>query len=324
MRPGRWRMRRRSRAPSAPASVARGVPRRQRRVPVLRRAGRPRDHRSDRHQRGGHPDPADRAARRSAAELRRESGDADMSKMKIALFALIGLLVAVGGGWLWGVVGAVGGGAAGAGRGTPRPARRGPRVAAVGARGPVRDQLREGEPRPRAGQAGDERGRGTAGRGRPNRRGGVRARGAGQRAARPSSWPAQRRPDRQRAGGRGAGRARPGRRDRREASRCPMQSRDELLRAIREQAQHPASSRELMQLLAVPREQRAAFRRQLKALVADGPARRGARQALRPGRQDGPRRRPAADAGRTASAFVAARARRATGASPTSSSPRRT
>ena len=49
----------------------------------------------------------------------------------------------------------------------------------------------------------------------------------------------------------------------------PDQSRDALLRAIREQAQHPASSRELMQLLAVPREQRPAFRRQLKGLVAE-------------------------------------------------------
>ena len=50
----------------------------------------------------------------------------------------------------------------------------------------------------------------------------------------------------------------------------PELSREQLLRAIRERAQHPASSRELMQLLDVPREQRAGFRRQLKALVADG------------------------------------------------------
>ena len=47
-------------------------------------------------------------------------------------------------------------------------------------------------------------------------------------------------------------------------------SREELLRAIRERAQHPASSRELMELLGVPREQRPSFRRQLKALVAEG------------------------------------------------------
>jgi ribonuclease R len=50
----------------------------------------------------------------------------------------------------------------------------------------------------------------------------------------------------------------------------PEQSREQLLRAIRERAQHPASSRELMQLLAVPREQRPSFRRQLKGLVAEG------------------------------------------------------
>ena len=50
----------------------------------------------------------------------------------------------------------------------------------------------------------------------------------------------------------------------------PEQSREELLRAIRERAQHPASSRELMQLLGVPREQRPGFSRQLKGLVAEG------------------------------------------------------
>jgi ribonuclease R len=49
-----------------------------------------------------------------------------------------------------------------------------------------------------------------------------------------------------------------------------MPSRDDLLRQIRDRVQHPASTRELMQLLKVPREERAGFRRQLKALVADG------------------------------------------------------
>ncbi len=44
----------------------------------------------------------------------------------------------------------------------------------------------------------------------------------------------------------------------------------ELVRLVRERASHPASSRELMQLLKIPREERAAFRRQLKALVAEG------------------------------------------------------
>jgi ribonuclease R len=49
-----------------------------------------------------------------------------------------------------------------------------------------------------------------------------------------------------------------------------MPSREEILRRIRDRAQHPASARELMQLLGIPREERATFRRQLKALTADG------------------------------------------------------
>jgi ribonuclease R len=49
-----------------------------------------------------------------------------------------------------------------------------------------------------------------------------------------------------------------------------MPPREDLLRQIRDRVQHPASARELVQLLAIPREERAAFRRQLKALVADG------------------------------------------------------
>src|SRR5512146_1974085 len=47
-------------------------------------------------------------------------------------------------------------------------------------------------------------------------------------------------------------------------------TRDDVLRLIRERAQHPASSKELMQLLQVPPEARASFRRQLKALAAEG------------------------------------------------------
>ena len=47
-------------------------------------------------------------------------------------------------------------------------------------------------------------------------------------------------------------------------------SKDALLRAIRDRVQHPASARELMQLLRIPREQRPGFRRQLKTLVTDG------------------------------------------------------
>ena len=47
-------------------------------------------------------------------------------------------------------------------------------------------------------------------------------------------------------------------------------SQDDVLRAIRDRSQHPASSRELMELLKVPREERAGFRRQLRSLVAEG------------------------------------------------------
>ena len=49
-----------------------------------------------------------------------------------------------------------------------------------------------------------------------------------------------------------------------------MLTRNDLVRLVRERAQHPASARELVQLLAIPREERASFRRQLKALVAEG------------------------------------------------------
>ena len=49
-----------------------------------------------------------------------------------------------------------------------------------------------------------------------------------------------------------------------------MLTREDVLRLIRERAHHPTSSRELIQLLQVPREERASFRRQLKTLVADG------------------------------------------------------
>ncbi|RPJ57791.1 MAG: ribonuclease R, partial [Acidobacteria bacterium] len=49
-----------------------------------------------------------------------------------------------------------------------------------------------------------------------------------------------------------------------------MTTRDDLLKQIRDRVQHPASARELMQLLKVPREERASFRRQLKALAAEG------------------------------------------------------
>jgi ribonuclease R len=49
-----------------------------------------------------------------------------------------------------------------------------------------------------------------------------------------------------------------------------MLSREELLEQMRERVHHPAGTRELLQLLKIPREERAAFRRHLKSLVADG------------------------------------------------------
>ena len=49
-----------------------------------------------------------------------------------------------------------------------------------------------------------------------------------------------------------------------------MLSRDQVLERLRDRSHHPASARELIQLLKVPREQRATFRRLLKSLVADG------------------------------------------------------
>lgn len=48
-----------------------------------------------------------------------------------------------------------------------------------------------------------------------------------------------------------------------------MLSRDQLLGLIHERASHPASARELMQLLRIPREDRSSFTRVLKGLVAD-------------------------------------------------------
>ena len=49
-----------------------------------------------------------------------------------------------------------------------------------------------------------------------------------------------------------------------------MPSRDHLLRQIREQVHHPATARELIRVLNIPREERATFKRHLKSLVQDG------------------------------------------------------
>ncbi|MBI2829191.1 MAG: ribonuclease R, partial [Acidobacteria bacterium] len=49
-----------------------------------------------------------------------------------------------------------------------------------------------------------------------------------------------------------------------------MLSRNDILRLIKDKVHHPASARELAQVLRVPREQRSNFKRQLKTLVTDG------------------------------------------------------
>ena len=49
-----------------------------------------------------------------------------------------------------------------------------------------------------------------------------------------------------------------------------MYSRDDILALIREKIHHPATARELAQLLRVPREERNNFKRQLKTLAVDG------------------------------------------------------
>ena len=49
-----------------------------------------------------------------------------------------------------------------------------------------------------------------------------------------------------------------------------MTADDNLLELIRDRVDHPATVKELLQILKIPREQRATFRRRLKALVATG------------------------------------------------------
>jgi len=49
-----------------------------------------------------------------------------------------------------------------------------------------------------------------------------------------------------------------------------MLSREDILAQMRERAHHPAGTRELLQLIKIPKEERAGFRRHLKSLVADG------------------------------------------------------
>ena len=45
---------------------------------------------------------------------------------------------------------------------------------------------------------------------------------------------------------------------------------EQILKLIRERVDHPATTKELLQILRVPRESRAAFKRQLRQLVASG------------------------------------------------------
>ena len=49
-----------------------------------------------------------------------------------------------------------------------------------------------------------------------------------------------------------------------------MLSREQIIKLLREKVTHPATSRELLRILKIPREERATFRRLLKALVASG------------------------------------------------------
>jgi ribonuclease R len=49
-----------------------------------------------------------------------------------------------------------------------------------------------------------------------------------------------------------------------------MIPRDQILRTIRDKVHHPATARELSQILRIPREDRSSFKRQLNALVMDG------------------------------------------------------
>ena len=49
-----------------------------------------------------------------------------------------------------------------------------------------------------------------------------------------------------------------------------MLNQEQLLKLIREQVDHPATPRELLQRLKIPREQRATFKRLLGQLVSSG------------------------------------------------------
>src|SRR5690242_19867894 len=49
-----------------------------------------------------------------------------------------------------------------------------------------------------------------------------------------------------------------------------MFSEDQILQQIRDRVDHPATVKELLQLLKIPREERASFKRHLRSLVSAG------------------------------------------------------
>ena len=49
-----------------------------------------------------------------------------------------------------------------------------------------------------------------------------------------------------------------------------MFSRDQVLALMRDRVHHPASMRELLQVLRIPRDERTAFKRHIKSLVSSG------------------------------------------------------
>ena len=107
-----------------------------------------------------------------------------------------------------------------------------------------------------------------------------------------------------------------------------MHSEERLLQLIESGWTIPPPSKELLQLLKIPREERASFKRRIRSAGRERRARRDPRPAVRPARPDEPRRRPRVRPTRADSRFVDAeapgrrRARRAS-TSPAATSTRR-
>ncbi len=74
-----------------------------------------------------------------------------------------------------------------------------------------------------------------------------------------------------------------------------MLNHQQLLELIRERMDHPATPRELLQRLKIPRDERPTFKRLLTDLVADGALVETRGNRYRPARPDEPRRRPHGD-----------------------------